>query len=102
MEKLTPLVRRQILNNVIEAGLASALQTDDDVTMATPILGENGCLTRLKNIFLEKNPLFLRRYRFQQCSQTQGETVPEWWIRKKAKVHECELDKIKRTSLCLS
>jgi hypothetical protein len=44
LEKLTPLVRRQLLNNVIEAGLASALQTDDDVTMATPILGDNGCL----------------------------------------------------------
>ena len=77
LEKLTLLVRRQVLNNVIEAGLASALQTDDDVKMATPILGDNGCLTRLKNIFLEKNPLFLRRYRFQQCSQTQGETIPD-------------------------
>jgi hypothetical protein len=78
LEKLTPLMRRQLLNNVIEVGLASALQTDDDVTMATPILGVNGCLTRLKNIFLEKNPLFLRHYRFQQCSQTQGVTVPEF------------------------
>ena len=95
MEKLTPLVRRQVLNNVIEAGLASALQMDDDVTMATPILGKNGCLARLKNIFLEKNPLFLRCYWFQQCSQTQGETVPEWWIRKKAKARECELDQIR-------
>ena len=44
LEKLTPLVRRQLLNNVIEAGLASALQTDNEVTMATPILGGDGCL----------------------------------------------------------
>jgi hypothetical protein len=44
LEKLTPLVRRQLLNNVLEAGLASALQTDDEVTTDTPILGGNGCL----------------------------------------------------------
>ena len=47
LEKLTPLVRRQLLNNAIEAGLASALQTDDEVTIDTPIIGRDGCLTRL-------------------------------------------------------
>ena len=43
---------------------------------------------------MEKNPLFLRRHRYQQCRQTQGESVAEWWVRKKAKERECELDKI--------
>ena len=95
LEKLSPLVRRQLLNNAIEAGLASALQTDDEITIDTPIIGRDRCLTRLKNIFLAKNPLFLRHHRFQQCRQTQGETVAEWWIRKKAKARECELEQIK-------
>ena len=80
LEKLPPSVRRQLLNNSIEAGLASALQADDKIAADTPIIGNGGCLSRLKDIFLEKNPLFLRLHRDQQCRQTQGETVVEWWV----------------------
>ena len=101
IQKLPPSVRRQILNNSIEAGLANALQADDEVTAETPIIGDNGCLSRLRQIFLEKNPLFLRRHRYQQCRQTQGESVAEWWVRKKAKERECELDKITIEDICL-
>ena len=101
LARLTPLVHRQLLNNSLGAGLAAALQTDDTVKVDTPILGKDGCLSKLKAIFLEKNPLFLRRHRFQQCRQTQGETVAEWWIRKKAKARECELDKINMEDVLL-
>ena len=54
------VVRRQLLDNCIEAGLASALRTDDKITADTPVIrAENSCLSRLKEIFLERNPLFL-------------------------------------------
>ena len=96
------VVRRQLLDNCIEAGLASALRTDDKIKDETPVIGdENSCLSRLKEIFLERNPLFLRRYRFQECRQEQGESVTEWWIRKKAKACECELDKITKDDVML-
>ena len=45
IEKLPPSVRRQILNNSIEAGLANALQADDEITAETPIIGDNRCLS---------------------------------------------------------
>ena len=96
------VVRRQLLDNCIEAGLASALRTDDKIKDETPVIGdENSCLSRLKEIFLERNPLFLRRYRFQECRQEQGESVTEWWIRKKAKACKCELDKITKDDVML-
>ena len=95
LQKLPASVHRQILNNSIEAALANALQADDEITAATHIIGDNGCLSRLKHIFLEKNPLFLRRHKYQQCRQMQGETVMEWWVRKKTKERECELEQIK-------
>ena len=45
LEKLPPSVRRQILNNSIEAGLANALQAEDEIMADTPIIGNNGCLS---------------------------------------------------------
>ena len=55
-------VQRQLLDNCNEAGLASALQTDDKVKVDTPIVGaENSCLYRLKEMFVERNPLSLQR-----------------------------------------
>ena len=51
LQKLPPSVRQQILNNSIEAALANALQADDEITVDTPIIGGNECLSRLRHIF---------------------------------------------------
>ena len=94
-------VQRQLLDNCIEASLASALQTDEKVKDDTPVIGHDSRLARLKEIFLELNPLFLRRYHFQECKQEQGESVTEWWVRKKAAARECELEKITKDDVML-
>ena len=95
LDKLEAKVRRQLLYNSIEAAMALALQTDETIKDDNSIVGERLCLKKLKDYFMEKNPLFLRQHRFQQCQQVQNETVAEWWVRKKAKACECGLDKIK-------
>ena len=101
IDKLEVKVQRQLLFNSIEAAMASALQTDETITQDTPIIGDESCLKKLKAYFMEKNPLFLRRHRFQQCQQAPGETVAEWWVRKRAKARECELDQIKAEDVYL-
>ena len=51
-------------------------------------------LERMAAIFLEKNPLWLRRHHNFKCQQQKGETVNDWWVRKTDKARECNLEDI--------
>ena len=45
LQKLPASVCWQILNNSIKAALAKALQADDQISAATHIIGDDGCLS---------------------------------------------------------
>ena len=94
-------VNRALLNKSIEAALASALRAHPDVVAGTPITAQGGCLDKLRDIFLEKNPLWLRRHYYFKCIQQKGETVSEWWVRKTEKGRECNLADIKADDIRL-
>ena len=94
-------VNRALLNKSIEAALASSLRAHPDVSADTPIVAKDGCLDKLRDIFLEKNPLWLRRHYYFKCQQQKGETVGEWWVRKTEKGRECNLADIKADDIRL-
>ena len=71
-------VSRALLNKSIEAALASSLRAHPDIGATTPIADRDGCLDKLRDIFLEKNPLWLRRHYYFKCQQLKGESVNEW------------------------
>ena len=87
-------VSRALLNNSIEAGLSSALRADAKIQATAPIAEKDSCLDKLRAIFLEKNPLWWRRNHYFKCQQQKGETVNDWWVRKKNKARECNLEDI--------
>ena len=95
MTKMDISVKRALLNKCLDTKLVSALRTHKDVTPTTEIDAPSaGCLAKLREIFLEKNPLWLRRHRYFQCTQVKSETVEEWWARKLDKARECRLNEI--------
>ena len=96
-----PEVRRQFLNNCIDVKLQNALRTDDTITQATAVLGEDGFLAKLKDIFLKDFPIFVRRYQFNQCKQGSRQPFTEWWVLKKSKASECDLDKITKDEVMM-
>ena len=87
-------VSRALLNKSIEAGLASSLRAHPDIRATTPIADKDGCLDKLRDIFLEKNPLWLRRHNYFKCQQQKGESGNTWWVRKTDKAWECNLKAI--------
>ena len=88
-------VKRALLNKCLDTKLVSALRTHKDVTPTTEIDAPSArCLAKLPEIFLEKNPLWLRRHRYFQCTQVKSETVEEWWARKLDRARECRLNEI--------
>ena len=95
MTKMDISVKRALLNKCLDTKLVSALRTQKDVTPTTEKdTPSAGCLAKLREIFLEKNPLWLRRHRYFQCTQVKSETVEEWWARKLDKARECRLNEI--------
>ena len=94
LTKLDVQVHRALLNKSIEAKLSSALRALPGVLDTTSIADPNGCLEKLRGIFLDKNPLWLRRHYYFKCVQADHETVNEWWARKIDKARECALDTI--------
>ena len=88
------VISRQILNNLMDSKLVNALKTEEGVKDDTPIRGDGGCLKKLKAIFLKESPLFVRRYNFLKHVQDAREPFGDWWVAKKSKARECELDKI--------
>ena len=60
-------VSRALLNKSIEAALASSLRAHPNVAATTSIADKDGCLDKLRDIFLDKNPLWLRRHYHFKC-----------------------------------
>ena len=87
-------VFRGLLNKSIKAKLSSTLRTHPDVEATTPIADRNGCLDKLREMFLEKNPLWLRRHHYFKCIQQKEETVNDWWVKKTDKAREAQLETI--------
>ena len=84
-----------MLNGCLDTRMASALRTHKKITAETEInTPDNGCLDILREIFLEKNPLWLRRHWYFQCVQAKDESVEQWWSRKLDKARECDLRNI--------
>ena len=54
MAKLEISVRQQLLNKCLDPKMVSALRTHKDITPTTEIDAPNGCLDKLRAIFLEK------------------------------------------------
>ena len=80
MAKLDIKVRRAMLNGCLDTRMASALRTHKKITAETEInTPDNGCLDILREIFLEKNPLWLRRHWYFQCVQAKDESMEQWW-----------------------
>ena len=94
MNRLEISVRRALLNKCLDPKMVSTLRTHKNILPTTEIDAPNGCLVRLREIFLEKNPLWLRRHGYFQCIQDESETVEEWWSRKLDKARECQLERI--------
>ena len=94
-------VRREVFFNCMEASLVQELRTDPTITDETPMIGDNSCLSKLKEIFLRNNPLFLRRYDFQECVQKPNQSFPEWWALKLTKGQDCDLENITRDEVLL-
>ena len=88
------LVIHALLNKSIEAKLSSTLGAHPDVEATKPIADRNGCLDKLRSMFIKKNPLWLRRHHYFMCIQQKGETVNDWWVKKTDKARECQLDTI--------
>ena len=95
----TPEIRRQFLNNCIDSKLQAALITDDTITMATTIDGNDGLVAKLKAYILRDLPLFIRRYHYSKCQQRPKESFGDWWTRKLLKAAECDLEKVKKDDI---
>ena len=94
-------ISRQILNNLLDLKLLNALKTEEGVKDDTPILANGGCLSKLKDIFLKESPLFVRRYNFLKHVQDPRQPFGDWWVTKKSKDRECELDRITKEDMML-
>ena len=69
MTKMDISIKRALLSKCLDTKLVSALRTHKDVTPTTEIDAPSaGCLAKLREIFLEKNPLWLKRHRYFQCT----------------------------------
>ena len=97
LEKQDIQVQRAMLEVDLDPKMASALRSHEKIKDDTKIdasAPEVGCLETLREIFLEKNPVWLRRHWYFCCTQQPNETVQQWWNRKLDKGRQCELDKI--------
>ena len=91
-------VRRGILENDIDSHMAYALgahpEVKEDSTMEE-------CLDILKKIFMERNPVWVRRKAWFECVQKDNETVIQWWNRKKDIAKQCDLKSMKDYELAM-
>ena len=97
MAKQDIQVRRAMLDLCLDSRMASALRAHEKVKDDTEIDATDpnaGCLNILREIFLERNPVWLRRHWYFQCVQAQDETVEQWWNRKQDKGRQCDLEQI--------
>ena len=91
-----------MLEVYLDPKMASALQSDEKVKDDTVIDAKDptvSCLGTLRQIFLTKNPVWLRRHWYFCCTQEEDETVQQWWNRKLDKGRECDLEKIRAFQL---
>ena len=79
-------VSRAILDGCLDPKLSTRLRNAQDDNGENKVKDETSildCLKVLKEMFLEATPLWLRRLNYFNCSQNQGETVVQFWARKR-------------------
>ena len=91
-------VRRGILENDIDPHMANALGAHSNVKDDTSI---DDCLNILKEIFMEKNPIWVRRKMWFECIQKDNESVTQWWNRKLEIAKQCDLEHMKPEELAM-
>ena len=91
-------VRRGILENDIDPHMANALGAHSNVKDDTLI---DDCLNILKEIFMEKNPIWVRRKMWFECIQKDNESVTQWWNRKLEIAKQCDLEHMKPEELAM-
>merc|ERR1711888_173485 len=91
-------VRRGILENDIDPHMAYALGAHLNVKDDTSI---DDCLNILKEIFMEKNPIWFRRKMWFECVQKDNESVTQWWNRKLEIAKQCDLEHMKPDELAM-
>ena len=101
LEKKSITDLRHLLESCLDASLGSKLEMDDTVSDMTKVQGEDGCLAKLKNYFLDDYPLMMRRHQFQECVQAPGESFKTWWDRTKAKAMECALETMSKDDMLM-
>ena len=103
LSQQSPGVQRGLLENDIDSHLANALRAHPDITDDTPIESDNGtnCLKILKDIFMDKNPTWVRRKTWFECTQKEDETVIQWWNRKLEIAKQCDLENMKPEELAM-
>ena len=62
-----PLTKRVLLENFLDERLLSKLQTDNSVTLDTPVLGHGGIIDKLRSYYIDDCPLICRRHAFTAC-----------------------------------
>ena len=93
--------QRQLLHTVLDSRLVDDLKTNANVNDDTAIVGNGGCLDKIKGIFLKEFPLHVRRYQFFKCVQEQGQPYDDWWVKKKKMARNCDLDKVNMEDMML-
>lgn len=65
----------------------------------TPIYGEDGCLSSVRQVFINNTPILSRRFKFFSCDQQVGETFSDWYLRLQLDGQEAELENIQADDL---
>merc|ERR1711951_179974 len=91
-------VRRGILENDIDPHMACALGAHLKVKYDSTM---EECLSIRKEIFMEKNPVWVRRKMWFECVQKDSESVIQWWNRKQDIAKQCDLEHMKPDELAM-
>ena len=83
------VVQKQVLLNLMDRKLQSTVREvfEDDM----PIFGEGGCIDKLQAVFLDANPLIVRKFDFFDLKQQSGQNWAEYFRLVKAMAIEAEL-----------
>ena len=101
MARLDIVVQRSHLFLYLEPELEDALRMHEKFKETTPIIEEGGCLDILKEVFMQDFPKHVRLHDFLQYKQHPGQSFKDWWVQKKQKAQQCELDKITEEDILL-
>ena len=81
--------QHEFLFACLDDKVAAAMR--DNIGADTPILGEEGVISMLREEFDRRDPLFNRRHQFFTCNQTPGEKFSDFFTKLRLKGDTCDL-----------